>query len=400
MKPKLPRALLWTDKTSMEEFLREPINERLYDFYLELKSMTTHVVDEKRPLKLFNEIYYQLTRVEYEKELDFDLDKYTQDIKANMGMLHSSIFVFIMIIAFLRLRQNNTNATRLFKKALMAKCFSFGHEKTMSRLNEMMLVNRKTTYKVDLTPHPRDVKDLDGELLRWDEITNNFDSSSIKEVLNLWSTNEEKIEVLHLIEDAYIRIRRRVARRFGERVHYAPPTLDNDFFQDIYSELGDKKDSQDYAAEELLPPSPTYAELEEENYNLKKKIAHLESDNERLRSERNPLRTRKNRDRAFTLKMIVDYCKKHLNLDKASTIVAMLNKFLRDAKDYTQEECDLVDSIEIEYLNRKYGDTIMGDKNEFNDNSGLNQIALPPGMSVQEAMRLLQNKCKDNGEER
>ena len=77
----------------------------------------------------------------------------------------------------------------------------------------------------------------------------------------------------------------------------------------------------------------------------------------------------------------------------------MLNKFLRDARDYTQEECDLVDSIEIELSNKKYGDTIMGDKNEFNDNSGLNQIALPPGMSVQEAMRLLQNKCKDNGEE-
>lgn len=398
MKPKLPRALLWTDKTSMEEFLSEPINERLYDIYVELRSMSTSVKNERRPLKLFNEIYYQLTRFEYENELDFDLEKYTQDIKANMGILHSSMFVFIMIIAFLRLRQNNTEATTHFKNVLLTKRFRFGHWDNMSRLNEMML-DRKATYEVDLNPHPRNVKDLDGELLRWDEITNNFDSSSIKEVLNLWSTNEEKIEVLHLIENAYIRIRRRVARRFEERVNYAPPTLDNDFFQDIYSELGDKKDYQDLATEELLPPSPTYAELEEENYNLKKKIAHLESDNERLRSERNPLRTRKNRERAFTLKLIVDYCKKHLELDKASTIVAMLNKFLRDARDYTQEECDLVDSIEIEYVNRKYGDTIMGDKNEFNDNSGLNQIALPPGMSVQEAMRLLQNKCKDNGEE-
>jgi hypothetical protein len=72
----------------------------------------------------------------------------------------------------------------------------------------------------------------------------------------------------------------------------------------------------------------------------------------------------------------------------------MLNKFLRDARDYSQEECDLVDSIEIEYMNKKYGDTVMGDKNEFNGNSGLNQITLPPGMTPQEAIRLLQNKDK------
>jgi hypothetical protein len=45
-------------------------------------------------------------------------------------------------------------------------------------------------------------------------------------------------------------------------------------------------------------------------------------------------------------------------------------------------------------MNKKYGDTVMGDKNEFNGNSGLNQITLPPGMTPQEAIRLLQNKDK------
>ena len=256
----------------------------------------------------------------------------------------------------------------------------------------------KQRYIVDLSPKPQNIKELDGELLRWDEITNNFNSSSIKEVLNLWTTKEDKISVLHLIEDAYMRARRRVVK-YKEDALYSPLMADYNFFFDLYSELGDKKEHQWIAAEELPPVSPSYAELEEENYNLKKKIAHLESDNERLRSESNFKKAKKNRERAFTLPMIVDYSKKHLNIDKASVIVAMLNKFLRDARDYTQEECDLVDSIEIEYLEKKYGDTVMGDKNEFKGNSAHNTFTLPPGMTPQEAMRLLQDKMIGNGKE-
>jgi hypothetical protein len=76
----------------------------------------------------------------------------------------------------------------------------------------------------------------------------------------------------------------------------------------------------------------------------------------------------------------------------------MLNKLLRRIG--TDEDSDLVDSIEEEFKYRKYGDYIMGDENEFSGNSSHNTIKLPPGMTPQEAMKLLQNKSKDNGEER
>lgn len=202
-----------------------------------------------------------------------------------------------------------------------------------------------------------------------------------------------------MIEDAYMRTRRRVVR-FKEDKLYSPLMADYNFFSDLYSDLGSKEEHINIAAEEVPLPSPSNVELEEENYNLKKKIAHLESDNERLRSESNSLRAKKKRERAFTLSMIVDYSKKHLNLERSSIISGMLNKFLRDARDYTQEECDLVDSIEIELSNKKYGDTVMGDKNEFSGYATHNTIELPLGMSPQEAMKLLQNKTKEDGEER
>lgn len=396
MKPKLPRVLLWTDKTSMDEFFVEPINRELYDSFLEIRRLSARIAPMREALRLFNEIYYQMTRVEYENKLDVDIDSYVQDIKANMGMLHSAIFVFKMIIAFLSLRSNNTEATNNFLKAAMNTHYNLFDEWSKRCLSKTRSYKHK--FIVDLTPCPRDIKDLDGELLRWDEITNNFDSSSIKEVLKLWSSKEERIDVLRLIENSYMQARRRLLK-FKDLGSYSPLMADYNFFSNLYADLGEEM-GRKWIAREELPHRQTYAELEEENYNLKKKIAHLESDNERLRSEMNPLKMKKNRDRAFTLKMIVDYCKKHLELDKASTIVAMLNKFLRDARDYTQEECELVDSVEIEYIDKKYGDTIMGDKNEFSGNSSHNTITLPPGMSPQEAMKLLQNKSKDNGEER
>lgn len=398
MKPKLPRALLWTDKTSMEEFLKEPVNEKLYEYYLYIKSSTINEGGLKRPIKLFNEIYYQLTRFEYENDLNFDVDRYIQDIKANIGSLHSSLLVLRMMSAFLLVRENNPRITIFFLKILSDKIFISSYADNFIENVKYNPKNfLKKRYNVDLTPKPCNIKDLDGELLRWDEITNNFNSSSIKEVLNLWTSNEEKINVLHMIEDAYMRTRRRVVR-FKEDKLYSPLMADYNFFSDLYSELGSKEDHINVAAEEVPLPSPTYVELEEENYNLKKKIAHLESDNERMRSESNSLKSKKKRERSFTLSMIVDYSKKHLNYERSSTISGMLNKFLRDARDYTQEECELVDSIEIELSQKKYGDTVMGDKNEFRANSTHNTIKLPSGMTPQEAMKLLQNKTNDDDE--
>ena len=52
-----------------------------------------------------------------------------------------------------------------------------------------------------------------------------------------------------------------------------------------------------------------------------------------------------------------------------------------------------------ERVEQKGGDTIMGDKNEFNGNSAHNTIALPPNMSPQDAVKLLQVESKENGEE-
>lgn len=351
MKPKLPRALLWTDKTSMDDFLRESINMELYNYYM-MQANGTLYSHRYSPLRLFNEIYYQLTKIEYESNYDVNFKELTQDIKANLGLLQNGVLVLKMMHIFLYLIDKKTRTLAFFEKNLRAYIASFKNSESAFIFEQ----GQKHSFTTHLHPHPCAVKDLNGMLLPWDDITNDFNRESIEEILKLWPLKEDKNEVLHMIEDAYMK-RRRLVVRNKDLTAYTPLMADYDFFSDLYNRIGYKEEPSFRVAEAQPSDKRSYAEQEEVIYNLKKKIAHLESEIERLSSERNNLKQKKNRDRAFTLKMMVDYCKKHLNLDKAAVIVAMLNKFLRDARDYTQEECDLVDSVEIEYLNKKYGNT-------------------------------------------
>ena len=232
--------MLWTDKTSMEEFLREPINERLYYFYLDLKKIRCQFSPDNSALLLFNEIYYQLTRVEYEHDLDLNLDEYTQEIEANTtGKEYGIIFVYKMFFAFLLLRQNNSNVARLFQNYVFSRYNRTWDERTNSALGAIIKDNIK--YSVELRPNPCQIKELEVEGLQWDLITNNFNQSSIKEVLNLWSSNEEKITVLHLIEEAYNMVGRRPVK-IENITNFIRAS--GDFFSNLYFELGGKKVNQ------------------------------------------------------------------------------------------------------------------------------------------------------------
>lgn len=240
MKPKLPRMMLWTDKTSMEEFLCEPINERLYGFYLELRGERWHFGPDNSAVLLFNEIYYQLTKVEYEHDLDLNIDDYTQEIEANTtGKEHGIIFVYIMFFAFLLLRGNNSNVVRHFQNIVFHRYNSTWNERTNCALGTIIKEDKK--YSIELRPIPCRVEELEVEELQWDEITNSFNPSSIKEVLNLWSSKEEKIIVLHLIEDAYKRISRRPVK-IENIMNFI--RVSGNFFSDLYSELGNQEVEQ------------------------------------------------------------------------------------------------------------------------------------------------------------
>jgi len=271
MIPKLPRTLLWTDKTTMEEFLREPINESLYDFYLELKNTRHHFGPDNSAVLLFNEIYYQLTRVEYEHNLDFNLDDYTQEIEANTGKEHSITFVYKMFFAFLLLRQNNSNVARYFQDIIFFRYNKTWDERTHRALGSIIAEDKK--YQVELSPTPCDVNDLEAKDLHWDEITNIFNPSSIGEVLNLWPSKEEKIKVLRLIEASY----KKLSRKSVKVENVMNFIRASDFFHRMYAEL---RDNDETAA--IVDEDAKSREMTEEE---KKRTAFLDSVGKVLKDE-------------------------------------------------------------------------------------------------------------------
>ena len=82
MLPLLPRQMLWTDLKMMDEFFElDPLNESFYEVFVTLREEPFDVQTDG--VKVFNEVYYQVTRMVYEHPLPIDLPKYINEIKAN-----------------------------------------------------------------------------------------------------------------------------------------------------------------------------------------------------------------------------------------------------------------------------------------------------------------------------
>ena len=75
-------------------------------------------------------------------------------------------------------------------------------------------------------------------------------------------------------------------------------------------------------------------------------------------------------ERQFSLGMILEYCIKHTNHHTVPPIISMLNVFLRNSGNSTQEERDIIDQVEYKLLNnevddiRFFEDIINGDSSE------------------------------------
>ena len=102
----IPREVLWVDKNTMEGFLIEPLNQKLYEVYLGMKRKIPS--QDFQTLKLFNEVYYQCSKIVVENKTDADLNAIISDVKDNLGWEFSSSLVINMIYAILSLRKGNT----------------------------------------------------------------------------------------------------------------------------------------------------------------------------------------------------------------------------------------------------------------------------------------------------
>ena len=397
MKPKLPRALLWTDKDSLDEFMNEPVNRDMFEMLFKIRRDTILLKDAYySATKFFNEVYYQCTRIVYEQDKDAFIHNYLADIKSNIGTYNHARVVYGLIFYLLFHRNNNSLTEKKFaSNFLLCYVFNGRYQIEFPKETESSI----KTYDIDLSPRPCSTSSISNMLIDWDEVTNHYDKESIDCIVNLYDEVTERKNIYNMIEKAYERFLRNQGKNILELKRIYPNIADYQFFFD-YNEVKSSGFSEQplLCREDEAPIFPTYRELEEENVSLKQKLEEALSENESLKSKLNMTKPKRQQETSFTVGKIVDYCKRIPEYRSVEAIEKMLYKFIKDCSD---KEEKLIDSISEHFNNKKYGDTVMGDKNGFYGNSGLNQITLPPGAKLEDAIKYLQAKdSKKNGKER
>lgn len=346
MIPILPRQLLWKEKEAMDEFFElDRINEDFFDVFITLREEPFAVQADE--VKVFNEVYYQVTRMVFEHPLPSDLDNYVGDIKANMGWNYSAELVMSMAYYLLALVDKQVRPlNKFFTKAINERFYGCLYWKPFKHRFEK-LKKEKRTVKYSFLPQPVEVEWLRDKYVHWNTITCNYNLLCIEKVINLWKAIDDKREVAVMINDSV---------EYGARLLNAADKAHIKHFMEVYM-IADNR-AAIWKCEEESPETDYRVlndridELEKDKRVLMGRINELEADNQKL----NALLEKKKstgKARKFTLVQIVDYCKGCVKWEDAQSIVAMLNKLLRRIA--TEEDNDLVDSIEEEFLNRMYG---------------------------------------------
>lgn len=198
MKPILPRPLLWTEIKTMDEFLSgDLLTYMLYDIFKNIDG--TIVFPHISAVSLFNELYYQLTRYNYEKPTEEDYLRYYNDIRTNLGYASHTSLVLTMMYHYCRLKDMHFQETLSpFMKAVKSNQIRKDFWPFFTRARSTVF------YWPEIVPYPQKPcpvapNDLEKRGLEWEKITNQYDLESVKEVLNLWKSAEDKKAVADMI---------------------------------------------------------------------------------------------------------------------------------------------------------------------------------------------------------
>ena len=346
MSLKLPRILLWDDKKTMDQLLAEDLGEQLYMVFMDIRRADNKNRElAEQPLAFLNEAFYQCTRVVYERDPAARLDNYFQNIKGSMGAYRNARIVMMLMLYLLKMQSDQSAAVRKFIEQLngyfenpfQPSLFDF------VGLHIDGIMELVSCRSMMLRPRPCPAGNLEYEELDWQELTQNFSSKAVKELLQLWDDDESRYKVMAQIERAY---KRRSLQLFEEQPDDAMSAED---FEQDRQRLGLDENWND-TIEVCAEPYYDIVELERKVAMLEETNAKIKSENERLRSELNMTKDREEQERSFTLSMIVDYCMNRPELRQVEHIVAMLNRFLRGVG--SEQEFAAVDGIEQEFARR------------------------------------------------
>lgn len=345
MLPILPRQMLWTELKTMDEFFRlDPVNEEFFEVFVSLHDEFFSVSRDAE--KVFNEVYYQLTRMVFEHPMPNDLDKYASEIKSDLGWSYSATLVmsmayFLYDICNLDSHSLNKHFLKSIKDAYGGPMYWIPFMKRADRLKRKGI---KLEYSFHPQPYP--ANEFTTLYVNWSEITDNFQLSSIEHVLNLWSDVEDKEVVANMIMDS-----------MSCSVIYHPQGIECEQVRRFLNNYLDNWKGAHNAW--IAHQADMFSQMEDRQLFEQEKKALLgritEQDAEIVRLK-TLLSNKKNegKERRLTLVQIVNYCKNEcIDYNSAQPIENMLLKLLWN--EGTTEDYELIKSIYDEFRNKVYG---------------------------------------------
>ena len=194
MIPNLPRPLLWTEKTSLEEFVEDDyINMAFYNIFL--MHPYGFLSLKKGMLRVFNEVYYLLTRIYYEKPKPEDYPRYVSEINEDFGWDIGVDLIMTMIVHYIDLR-DATPSTRISVFVDYIR-----RELEKSPVWEWFLkvtkpIPRRGKSAINPKhPNPVSPSEVEGLDIDWQSLTDDYAAERIGEVLALWSNKKDRLAV-------------------------------------------------------------------------------------------------------------------------------------------------------------------------------------------------------------
>jgi len=243
----------------MDEFINDDITNRA------LSGIVNNLPQELFPdksdeVKLFNEMYYQMTRFIYEEPEIEKYKEYKECIIRDMGWHGYSDLVLVMMYTYFRIREKQPKPFMQIFMAYMEKNFGWSYY-WPHFINFTSSILRYPPSKFDpKVPHPVPAKELIGEKLDFEKITCSHNFESIQEIVNLWTDEKDKKIMAKILLDDVRKYSSSYIKNHDEIKNWLESIIDDENKKQVI-ELQKRLDF-----------------LVKENEELKKKIKELEGE--------------------------------------------------------------------------------------------------------------------------
>lgn len=194
------KARIYTEKKDLDDFLHHPstaeLNQSIYNAFLSFRPSNCI---KSSALKIFNEAYYQATRVfaDLHPEDNF-IDGYFNNARDDLGSCHDAKLTFSIVFLLLSSTVHRNIKSATFQDAITQNLKDGNpYLDTFKKIAERYEANQ-IYFNNDFRPTPIDVSRP--EKVNWQAITRNFNATYIAEAITLGDSEDRQHSILDAIE--------------------------------------------------------------------------------------------------------------------------------------------------------------------------------------------------------